>query len=367
MVREGAIRVKRLLPVLATGLLAASLTLTGCAQSSATPAAATSAPKAVAPAASAAPASATSAPAAAKVDFPAKGKSIQLIIPFSAGGSTDLGFRTLSSALEKELGTTVEVVNKPGAAQQAGLAEFVKAKPDGYTLGEMNLPGAVMVYMNPSRQATFSKKNFQPIAVQEVDPAAIAVAADGPYQTLQALVDAAKANPSKIKAATSGLLSDDHIEILDLQRATGAKFAIVHFESNTDREPALLGGKIDASFGNVSSFYPLVKAGKLKLLAVMDKQESAMAPGVKTAESQGFKVYGAAYRGIYAPAGTPKEIVDVLSNAVKKITADSDYLKKMEEMGHIVRYMGPDEVDKYWTDLEPSIKPLIEQAMAETK
>lgn len=269
--------------------------------------------------------------------------------------------------MEKELSTTIEVVNKPGAAQQTGLTEFVKAKPDGYTLGEMNLPGSIMVYMNPNRQAVFSKKNFQPIAIQEVDPAAIAVSADGPYQTLQALADAAKANPGKIKAATTGLLSDDHLEILDLQRATGAKFAIVHFDSNTDREPALLGGKVDASFGNVSSFYPLVKAGKLKLLAVMDKQESTMAPGVKTAEAQGFKVYGAAARGIYAPAGTPKEIVDTLANAVKKITSNPAYQSKMLEMGHIVRYMGPDEADKFWSELEVSMKPLIEQAILESK
>lgn len=357
---------KRLVLGLMGMLLAASVILTGCGQSGAAPAA-TSAPKAAAPAATSAPAGAAAATAAPKVDFPAKGKSIQMIIPFGAGGSTDLGFRALASELEKQLGTTVEVVNKPGAAQQTALTDFVKAKPDGYTLQEMNLPGAAMVYLNPNRQATFSKKNFAPVAVQEVDPAAIAVAADGPYQTLQALVDAAKTNPGKLKAGTSGLLSDDHIEILDLQRATGAKFAIVHFDSNTDREPALLGGKIDASFGNVSSFYPLVKAGKVKLLAVMDKQESSMAPGVKTAEAQGFKVYGAAYRGLYAPAGTPKEIVDTLANAVKKVVADSAYQKKMLEMGHIVKFMGPDEVDKYWTDLEPSIKPLIEQAIAETK
>lgn len=355
---------KRVVLVLSAVLM---LSLVGCSQAAPAPASSGSAPSATTPAASGSAPSATAPAAAAKLDYPAKGKTIELMIPFSAGGSTDLGFRALATELEKELGTSIAVLNKPGAAQQAGLTDFAKAKPDGYTLGEMNLPGAVMVYMNPSRQATFSKKNFQPIAVQEVDPAAIAVAADGPYQTLQALVDAAKANPGKIKAATSGLLSDDHMEILDLQRATGTKFAIVHFDSNTDREPALLGGKIDASFGNVSSFFPLVKANKVKLLAVMDKQESVMAPGVKTAEAQGFKVYGAAARGIYAPAGTPKEIVNVLSNAVKKVTDNPEYQKKMLDMGHIVRFMGPDEVDKYWTDLEPQIKPLIEQAIAESK
>ncbi|HEX2988442.1 MAG TPA: tripartite tricarboxylate transporter substrate-binding protein [Chloroflexota bacterium] len=119
--------------------------------------------------------------------------------------------------------------------------------------------------------------------------------------------------------------------------------------------------------GTVFSFYPLVKAGKLRLLAVMDKQESSMAPGVKTAEAQGFKVYGAAARGIYVPAGTPKEVVDVLANTVKKITSDPAYQSKMLEMGHIVRYMGPEETDKYWSDLEASMKPLIEQAIAESK
>ena len=143
--------------------------------------AAPAAPKAAEPtkAPAAAPAQPTAAPAP-KATYPEKGKAITMIVPFGAGGSTDIGARLLAVGMEKELGTPVNVQNKGGAGSQTGLTELAGAKPDGYTIGFANLPTANLVYSDPDRKANFSAKSFQPIGSQVVDPSAIGVAANSP-------------------------------------------------------------------------------------------------------------------------------------------------------------------------------------------
>jgi tripartite-type tricarboxylate transporter receptor subunit TctC len=210
------------------------------APTSAPAAKATEAPKAAATTAPAA--AATTAPAAAKPTEAAKPaastgavqkpadwpkKSIQLIIPWDAGGGTDVGFRLLAPLMEKALGQPVEVVNKAGAGSQVGLTEIAKAKPDGYTIGNASGPSAQTIYLDPERKATFKLEDFAPIGLHVFDPGIITVAADSKYKTLKDVVEDAKANPEKVKLSTTGILGDDHLAILQLQQLTGAKFAIV--------------------------------------------------------------------------------------------------------------------------------------------
>ena len=117
-----------------------------------------------------------------KVDFPAKGKSISFIVPFGAGGSTDVAARNLAPYIEKILGVPVEVINKPGAGSQIGITEALAAKPDGYTIFYANLPGPMTMYLNPDRKTTFkSKKDFTMLGIHLSDPGAIAVAYEGAY------------------------------------------------------------------------------------------------------------------------------------------------------------------------------------------
>ncbi|HEY8477967.1 MAG TPA: tripartite tricarboxylate transporter substrate binding protein [Chloroflexota bacterium] len=317
-------------------------------------------------------ASACSTPSGAQpkptaVTFPEKGRAIQIIVPFTAGGATDVATRLLAKELEPILGTSIEVVNKPGAGAQVGLTEFTQAKPDGYTLGAANLPGPITIALNPDRKASFSRKDFKPIGIHVVDPGAIAVAASSPYKSIADLVEAARAKPGQVKAGTTGLMSDDHFAIIAVEKAANVEFAIVHFDGGSQREAELLGGKIDASFGNVGSFLPLVKSNQLRIIAIMDEQEAELAPGVPTLRSQGYDVIAASARGIFAPGQTPQPIVDILANAMKQVATKPDYQQKLKDLGATPRYMDPQQVEAYWTDVETRIKPILEQALAESK
>lgn len=311
------------------------------------------------------PTSAPTAAPAAKVDYPAKGKSITLIVPWDAGGINDVAARALTPFVEKELGVPIQVVNKPGAGSQIGLTEIAKAKPDGYTIGIVTLPTAINTYLEPERKAVYTRKDFEPLALHTIDPVTIAVKADSPYKTTKDLIEAAKANPEKIKAADIGVLSGKHLAILDLQKATGAKFAIVHFSGGSQAMTALLGGHIDVNFctaGEVPSQY---KAGEVRLLGIMDKQPSKFYPGITTLESQGYKVYSTSSRGWAAPAGTPKEVVDKLSAALKKAMEDPEHQKKIEATTSELRYMNPAQMAAYWAEMEEQLKPLIQEVLKE--
>src|SRR5665647_1207380 len=203
---------KRVILSLAT-VATAGMLLAACGGPAAAPAATTAPAKPAATTAPAAPAAtkpaasaATAAPAAAKSTFPEKGKTITIIVPVNAGGGSDVSTRLMLPALEKILGTSVQVENKPGAGQQLGHTEFSKSKPDGYTIGMTNLPTTLTTYLDKERQAVYNRKTFQTIAAPVMDPGAIFVKADSPYKTLKDLVDAAKAKPSTIKGSTTGIL-----------------------------------------------------------------------------------------------------------------------------------------------------------------
>lgn len=346
-------------------LVAAGLLLAGCSQAAPAP---TQAPKAAEPAKVAAPASQptvspaapTAAPAAEKVDYPAKGKTITLLVHWAAGGSSDVGARLLAAGMEKELGTKIEVVIKAGAGGQVGYTALTQAKPDGYTFGSTNYPSAVVSYLDPERKATYSRKDFQLLGLHVVDPGVVAVRKDSPFKTLKDVIDAAKANPKKVTITTTGIQSDEHFALLQLQKLTGAQFAFVHFaEGSAPAITAVLGGKVDAFCGNVGDLLAQYKSGEMRILGVMDKEQSPFYPDVKTFAAQGYNLESSSSRGFSAPGGTPKGIVDILSGAMQKTIASDDHKKKMAEMGLTLRYMNPDQYNAYWTEYENMIKDLL--------
>jgi tripartite-type tricarboxylate transporter receptor subunit TctC len=292
--------------------------------------------------------------------FPQKGKAIQMLVGFAAGGSTDVGARILASGLEKELGTSVVVVNKPGASSQIAYTALTQAKPDGYTIGNTNFPSSVVSYLDPARKATYTRESFNLLALHVIDPGVIAVKKDSPFKTLKEVIEAAKANPKKIRISTTGIQSDEVFGILQLQKMTGAQFAMVHFsQGSAPAMTAFLGGKIEVFCGNVGDLLSQVKSGEVRILGIMDDEASPFYPGVKTFEEQGYKLYSSSSRGFAAPAGTPKEVVDILSGAIKKVVATEDHKKRMADMGLTIRYMDPAQYSKYWNEYEATLKELL--------
>jgi len=301
--------------------------------------------------------------AAGTMEYPIKGRTITMIVPSTAGGGTDTAARLLAPMMQKDLGTPVQIVNKPGASMQVGLSEVAAAKPDGYTLVFSVLPTATSIYLDPERKSTFARKDLQPIGLIYEAPFCVWVRAASPYKTLKDLADAAKAAPDKIKAGTTGYMSTGHFANIEFQRAAGTKMATVNFQGGGPEMTALLGGHIDVAFNSISEGLSHLKSGDLRVLGVMNEQENAFLPGVKTVEAQGFKAQPIGSDiGLSSPAGLPKEIIDLLTNSLRKSMGDESFKKRMIEQGYNLRYLPPQDYAAHWDRVDARFKILIDLA-----
>ncbi len=306
-------------------------------------------------------ATATGAPAAPapRVDYPQKGKTITMIVPWAPGAGSDTTARLIATGLAKELGTTIQVVNKPGAGSQIGLSEAMAAKPDGYTLALVNVPIVNLTYLDSNRKAAYSRKDFQPVASVVMDVQGVVALANGPYKDLKDLVDAARANPERIKIGDAGLGTNAHLDMIALEKLAGVRFANVHFEGGQTHVSALLGGHIDAISMTPNAAIAQIKAGQVRVIGLMSKQGDPLFPGAKTFEVQGYPLYRSITRSFAAPAGAPKEIVDILSQAIKKVFEQDEVKKKMEDMALGRYYMDPAEFSAYWDQADVDYKDLV--------
>ncbi len=291
-------------------------------------------------------------------------KPVQLMVAYPAGGSTDIAARIVAAIAEKDLGQSIVVVNKGGAGGQVGWTEMSRVKPDGYYMGFINLPALNTVILDPDRKAAFTIDHFVPVINQVLDPGIIWVKGDSPYKTLKDLIDAARKNPHKISAATTGILSDDHLAILMMEEAApGTFFRIVHFEGGAPVMTAVLGGHIESAFDNVGSVFRRIKTGEVRALAVMDNQRSPFMPDVPTMRELGYPtVLSSSTRGIAVPRGTPQPVIKRLEQSLKKAMDDPEHLKKMEEAGLQLRVMIGDEYLRYYKDLHAKAAKYTEWA-----
>lgn len=358
----GAILSRRLSKSFGLTSVSVALAVILAACGSATPAPTpTTAATPLAPTATAAPAAPTAAPTK-KVDYPAKGGAITIIVAFAAGGPVDITARLLAPLMEKELGTPVQVTNKAGASTQVGMTDLVNSKPDGYTLEMPSIPTTLVTYLDPERKASYSRKDFELVACVSADASTLSTKADGPFKALKDVVDAAKASPEKVKVGTAGLGGVTHLSGVALEEEAGIRFGYVHFDGGAPSTTAALAGHTDASFSSAGAVRALYMSGQLRVLAVFDNQESPLLPGAKTAEAQGYKIQGAIANGIIVPAGTPKEIKDILEAAIKKATADQDFGKKLNDSGLVPRFMDQAQYTNYWAGNEDWTKRYMDKA-----
>jgi tripartite-type tricarboxylate transporter receptor subunit TctC len=305
---------------------------------------------------------AVSGTAQAQQDFP--NKPIQMMVAFPAGGSTDIAARIVASIAEKAMGQPIVIVNRGGAGGQIGWTELVRQRPDGYYIGFINLPATNTVILDPERKAIFTEKDFTPIINQVLDPGVIWVKADSPYKNVQDLLDAAKKSPGSLRAATTGILSDDHLAILMTEEvAPGAKFRLVHLDGGAQQFKEIMAGNIDVAFDNVGSIVKRVQSGEVRALAVMDDVRSKFLPDVPTMKELGFPtVISSSTRGIAGPKGMPAPLVAKLRDVLKKAMEDPDHVKKLEDQGLAIKIMIGDEYDKYFAETHAKAKKYTEWA-----
>ena len=304
---------------------------------------------------------------AASKSYPDKARSVNYIVPYPAGGGSEVSSRVVTAMLAKELGIPVEVVLKPGAGGQVGVTVLAQSKPDGYTIGLIVFPTVITTYNDPDRKAVFSRKTFELLGMHMKDPGVIVVKADSPYKTLKDLLEAAKAKPGSLRTTTSGIGSDDHIAALKTQQAAGVKFAVVHFDGATPGRTAVLGGHVEVYYGNQSEVVGQVKGGEMRILAVMDEKRSAFYPDVKTAAEQGYPIFSGVQHGAAVPAGTPKEARDVLVAAYQKAITGAEFKDRMTKLAFEPIYLDAQEFSDFWTKYEADIVKWIDVAKKERK
>lgn len=255
------------------------------------------------------------APAFAADDYP--NRPIQLIIPFAAGGGFDQTSRNLAQALAEVLKQAVAPINVDGATGAIGLARLAGAVPDGYTLGTTP---AVSLTSEPHRNKSVAYRldSFRPVCQVFDNIFAIAVPRDSPYKTLGELIADARRNPGKLSYGSSGMGSIPHLGIADLEAAAGVEMVHVPYRGDGPMQVDLLQGRV--AFGGVlpSSFIGQVRAGNLRLLAVMPEQRHPSFPEVPTLGEAGFPVVQLSFGGLLAPAKTPPAIVAALEAACEK-------------------------------------------------
>jgi tripartite-type tricarboxylate transporter receptor subunit TctC len=275
-------------------------------------------------------------------------RPIQFIVSQVAGATMDISARILATEIEKVLGTTVVVVNKPGAATVLGTDTAVRAKKDGYTIlitGTSALTYAPIT--NPESVQYDPARDLEFLGLFYYFPNTITVSAESPWKTFPEFVDYAKKNPGKIRVSTTGVASGPHFAVEMIQAITGAQLTHVPFKGGESVVTAVLGGHVEATCDNVQKLKPHVDAGKLRFLLITNKMPDL--PDVPTITELGYKQpLQSGWFGIFSPAGIPEDVKKVLVPAIEKAIKNSK--SKIDSMGNITEYKGPAEFKKMWAE-----------------
>jgi tripartite-type tricarboxylate transporter receptor subunit TctC len=300
--------------------------------------------------------------------WPEKGKILTMYVASGAGGGSDMAGRMIAQVLEKELGVKVVIINKPGAGSQIGVTEYLsKAGTDGYTILAANTPVLISPYMDPTRKATYHLgKDIQLAASYGFSPCAVAVKKGGPYKGLKELVEAARANPGKIKGTASGPLVQNDLAMVLLNKVARVQIARMYFDQQGEQRAALLGGHVDAEFNNDFELIGGQKSGEIETLAIWDKEPAAALPGIKTGESLGYPVYMAAAYGLGYKTGTPQEVLDTVEAAVIRGVKKPENVELFKKIGLNVKVMTGKEYRVYWKGIEDVVGDVI-KAMPASK
>jgi tripartite-type tricarboxylate transporter receptor subunit TctC len=276
---------------------------------------------------------------------PYPSKPIRYIVPFAPGGTTDILGRMVAAGLSSSLGQPVVVENKPGQAGSIGSAELARAAPDGYTLGGGTISShAINATLYP-KLAYDPLKDFAPITMLATLPNMLIVHPSLNVNSVQELVAALKANPNKYSFGSAGNGTSQHISGELFKIMTGTQMQHIPYKGSGPMIPDLLAGTIQLSFENITTAYPQVKGGKLKALAVTSTKRSFVAPDVPTMAEAGLGGYDiSSWQAMYAPAGTPREIVARLHAETAKILRSPENQRKLSELGLDAGGMAPEEL-----------------------
>lgn len=304
----------------------------------------------------------TTAAAAATSDGSYPNKTIEVIVPFGAGGGADVATRLICAYLEQEMGQTFVINNVTGGGGTIGLTQLTNANPDGYTI-------AYFASTNSNDDSlfdgvTYNKDSFAPIAQFSADPHMIVASKKSGITDVQSLVDAG-ADGSTLWGIGGAWTHWDFLK-MEFEKATGTNYKRLVFDGGATAVNNVASGDCAVATPFVSEALAQVEAGNMVPIAVTSAERNAMAPEVPTlAESgvaglEGFE--SVMWRGFVAPAGTPDDVIAALSDAIGKVCENEEFIQKATEAGLTIDYMGGDDFKNYYEENHTSVKEMIDNA-----
>jgi len=291
---------------------------------------------------------ALAAPAALRAQPAYPNRPIRMVVPFPAGGATDLTARVVAERMGALLGQPVVIDNRPGAGGNLGSDMVAKAEPDGYTLLTFTIGTASINQYLYTRLPYDPAKDLASVALINEVANGICVAADSPFKTLQDLLAAAKAKPGELNFGTPGNGTSGHLCGEYLKSKTGVNLTHVPYRGTSQVIPDVLGGRIEVAIDNLPGYLPHLQAGRMRCLAVTSANRWFSLPDVPTVKEAGVPDFEAvAWFGFQAPARVPRPIIDKLADTVAKIVAEPATITKLREIGSDPKVLGPADLDRY--------------------
>lgn len=294
-------------------------------------------------------------------DYPER--PIGVAVSYGAGGATDFQARivTMVAGNEDILGQPMYILNKPGAGGRKGWNWFAtEAENDGYMLSAYNIPHFIAQSIKGG--VKYSADSFEPIANWGSDPAVVVVGKDSKFNTMQELIEFAKANPGKTTTSGAGLFVGHHIAALQIEKACDCKIAFIPTKGGgAAAMKAVIAGEVMAGINNLSDAFRAREAGNVKILGVADLERNDFMKDVPTLKEAGLDVDNSSvnFRGLMVPKGTPQAVIDKLATQVPLMFAHSRVAGKMKAGGSPMKIMDRAAVQKMWADRQTTLADLL--------
>jgi len=260
-------------------------------------------------------------------------KAVRLVVPFAAGGSTDIIARTLAQKLNEMWGQPVIVDNRAGGSTVIGTDIVAKAPPDGHTL--LVTPAPFTIVPSLATKLPYDPhKDFEPVTLINTTPLVVVVHPGVPAKSIRELIGLAKARPGALNFGSSGSGGSNHLAGELFNAMAGVKMVHVPYKGNAPALTDLVGGHVDLVFNGLTSALPLIKGGKLRALGMTSLKRAGTLPDVPTVDEQGLKGFQAvAWNGLTAPARTPRDVIAKLNADVLKVIRSPELMEKLRAEG----------------------------------
>jgi tripartite-type tricarboxylate transporter receptor subunit TctC len=286
-------------------------------------------------------------------------KPIKIVVPFPAGGTSDVLARILGQKMTESWGQPVVIENKPGSSGNLGADLVAKAAPDGYTFVLMDVGNLVIspaLFKLPFNVAT----DFAPVAMVAYSPHLLAVSTKVPANTQAELVAYAKAQKGKLNyAVAAGMGSASHLAGVMYAQRNGIEWGYVPYKGGAQAITDLIGGQVDVMFNGMVATYPHVKAGKIKLIAISGVKRNAQMPDTPTVSESLPGFLTGSFQGLLAPAGTPKAVIDKMHAEVQRIAAMPEVRERLITLGAEPSAMSPTEFGNWLKAEIPAMAKIV--------